>query len=321
MTTDALGRRIHYLRISITDRCNFRCSYCMPRTGVKWLEPGKILTYEEIIRFVEAAVLLGIDKVRVTGGEPLVREGVVSLISELARIPGIRDLAMTTNGSLLSKFASDLKKAGLKRLNISLDTLSAAKFAKLCYQNQFEQVIEGIRIADSVGLQPIKINIVVMKGFNEDEIAKFARLTLEKPYQIRFIECMPFKFARDQSLVSTDEMKQILADEGFSELCPQPSGDGPAQIYSLPGAQGTIGFISPMTRHFCSSCNRIRLTADGMLKPCLLANSEYDIRSLLRSGASKQELADYLRNVIFEKPAFYLETQDKFTRGMSKIGG
>lgn len=321
MAIDAFGRRIHYLRISITDRCNFRCTYCMPRTGVKWIPPRELLTYEEIIRFVEASVSLGVDKVRVTGGEPLVRDGVVSLVSAIASIPGIRDLAMTTNGSLLSKFAHDLKRAGLKRLNISLDTLKPEKFAKLCHRNQFEQVLEGIETADNVGFQPIKINMVVMKGFNESEIGDFARLTLEKPYQIRFIEYMPFNPTQRNLLVATDEMKEILADEGFPVLLPEPSGDGPAQIYKLPGAQGTIGFISPITRHFCSSCNRIRLTADGSLKPCLLANAEYDIKALLRKGADKEALVAYLQEVIFHKPAYNALDQEHPTRGMSKIGG
>ena len=320
MAIDAFGRNIHYLRVSITDRCNFRCTYCMPAEGVKWLPPEEILTYEELQKVITTAVSLGINKVRITGGEPLVRNGVVDFVASVANIPGIKDLAMTTNGSLLEEYAGALKRAGLKRINISLDTLQREKFKKLCHKDELSKVLGGVAAAEKVGLLPIKINMVVIRGVNDNEIAELARLSISKPYQIRFIEYMPFNSLKKQAITAED-MKIILNNNGLCSLVPEPLGDGPAQIYRLPGALGTIGFISPISKHFCNSCNRIRLTADGKLKPCLLSNQEYDIKALLRRGAPNDHLAFLLKNAILEKPAKHFVATTITARSMSQIGG
>lgn len=322
--SDALGRTIHYLRVSVTDRCNFRCSYCMPREGVRWIPHQEILSYEELSRIIQAFVQLGVSKVRITGGEPLARRDVIPFIAKVAQLPGLQDLAMTTNGSMLSKYASDLKKAGLQRVNVSLDTLKSDRFSTLANCDALQQVLSGIASAEQAGLTPIKINVVVMNGMNTDELADFARMTLDKAYHIRFIEYMPFQAcaADEQRLVSMAAMQKILADNGFDTLLPQIAGDGPAKNYKILGAKGTIGFITPVTNHFCDQCNRLRLTADGRIKPCLLSNTEFDVKSLLRAGVSDPELLNFLRHTIWTKPSHHqLDTQPILERGMSKIGG
>lgn len=321
---DALGRNINYLRVSVTDRCNFRCSYCMPQENISWLPHKEVLCYEEILRIIRASVHLGVSKIRITGGEPLVRRDLVPFIAKVAQVPGIQDLAMTTNGSLLAEYAHDLKRAGLRRVNISLDTLRPDRFMKLANCDALEKVLSGIEIAAQAGLAPIKINVVVMREINTDELAEFARMTLNKEYHIRFIEYMPFQssLSGKNLLVSLDEMKQILADNGLDTLIPQEIGDGPAQNYKIPHAKGIIGFITPVTQHFCSQCNRIRLTADGRIKPCLLSNTEFDVKSLLRTGVSDADLVEFLRQTIWTKPPHHqLDTQPILERGMSKIGG
>lgn len=321
---DALGRDINYLRVSVTDRCNFRCSYCMPQEVVQWLPHKEILCYEEILRIIRISAELGISKVRITGGEPLVRRDLIPFIAKVARVSGIQDLALTTNGSLLGEYAQDLKNAGLKRVNVSLDTLKPDRFTQLANRDALHKVLCGIESAVQAGLTPIKINVVVMRDINTDELADFARLTLQKEWQIRFIEYMPFQncFSDKNLLVPVEEMKEILAANGFHILHPQASGNGPAQNYKLPHARGIIGFITPVTQHFCSQCNRLRLTADGRIKPCLLSNTEFDIKSLLRSGASDEELREFLRETVWAKPAQHkLDTQPVLQRGMSKIGG
>lgn len=320
---DALGRNIHYLRVSVTDRCNFRCTYCMPPGGVQWIPHEEILRYQELIRIIRVAAQMGIYKVRITGGEPLVRRGIVSFIHEVAQLPGIEDLSMTTNGSLLLENVVALKKAGLSRVNVSLDTLRPDRFAQLCGRDVLPGVLGGIEQAQAAGLTPVKINVVVMKGVNDDEIADFARMTLDRPYQIRFIEHMPFRGAEgNKRLMPVAEMQAVLAAHGFEILTPEAHGDGPADVYRIPGALGTLGFISPVTRHFCEECNRIRLTADGRIKPCLLSNQEYNIKEVMRAGCSDDELADYLRDVILHKPGHHhLDEEPTLQRGMSKIGG
>ncbi|HBS58826.1 MAG TPA: GTP 3',8-cyclase MoaA [Firmicutes bacterium] len=321
--SDALGRNIHYLRVSVTDRCNFRCTYCMPPGGVQWIPHEEILRYQELIRIIRVAAQIGINKVRITGGEPLVRRGIVSFIHEVAQLPGIEDLSMTTNASLLAENVAALKKAGLSRVNISLDTLRADRFEHLCGRDVLSSVLAGIEQAQAAGLTPVKINMVGMKGVNDDELADFARMTLDKPYEIRFIEHMPFRAAGgNKMLLPVAEMQAVLAAQGFDKLIPEAHGDGPADVYRVPGALGTLGFISPVTRHFCEECNRIRLTADGRIKPCLLSNQEYNIKQVMRAGCSDDELADYLRDVILHKPSHHhLDEEPTLRRGMSKIGG
>lgn len=322
--SDALGRNIHYLRISVTDRCNFRCTYCMPPGGVQWIPHEEILRYNELERIIRVAAQMGINKVRITGGEPLIRKGIIPFIHDVARIPGIDDLAMTTNASMLADQAAALQAAGLKRVNISLDTLHRERFVQLSGRDMLPKVLAGIEQAQKVGLTPVKINMVVIKGINDDELADFARMTLQKPYQIRFIEHMPFRSDGDgnKQLVSVADMKASLAAQGFTTLQPEQHGNGPADVFRIPGAMGTLGFISPVTRHFCEHCNRIRLTADGRIKPCLLSNQEYNIKELMRSGCSDAQLQEYLYDIIWHKASqHHLSDTTILQRGMSKIGG
>jgi len=318
---DGIGRHINYLRVAVTDRCNFRCQYCMPSDGVQWLEHDDILSYEELVRIISAFVSLGVDKVRITGGEPLVRKGLLPFLREIACIPGIKEVGLTTNGSLLTEYAPLLKQAGVTRINVSLDTLQRERFIKLTGQDNLSQVLAGIKKSQEVGLTPVKINMVVMKGFNSDEIVDMAKLAINNPYQIRFIEYMPFR-AGENYLFTAEEMKQQLVAAGFTNLIPQMGGSNPAKIYSMPGSQGSIGFITPVSQHFCSSCNRIRLTPDGYLKPCLLSNVEYSLREQLRSGISDHDLLENIKNVVWNKPKqHYLAKGQKSDRGMSRIGG
>ncbi|GBG55638.1 GTP 3',8-cyclase [Sporomusaceae bacterium FL31] len=317
---DATGRHIHYLRVSVTDRCNFRCRYCMPEK-TQWLESEHILSDEELLRIIGAFAQLGVNKVRITGGEPLVRSNIIPFLSHVAAIPGIRELVLTTNGSQLDKYAKSLRQIGVKRLNISLDTLQRERFKQLTGQDALQCVLAGIRAAQAAGISSIKINMVVMKNVNSDELADFAALTMKYPYQIRFIEYMPFISGTDY-LMTANEMKDQLQVAGFHELIPEASDQSVAQIYRLTDAKGTIGFITPMSRHFCYSCNRIRLTADGYLKPCLLANQEYLLREDLRAGLSDADLLQKIRNVILNKPSQYdLSNGKKNDRSMVRIGG
>ena len=318
---DGIGRHIHYLRVAVTDRCNFRCKYCMPPGGVEWLEHDKILRYEELLRIIGAFAKLGVDKVRITGGEPLVRKGLLPFLQKVACIPGIKEVGLTTNGSLLKEYAPLLKQAGVGRINVSLDTLQRERFIKLTGQDKLAQVLAGIQKAQEVGLTPVKINMVVMKGVNSDEIVDMAKLAINNPYQVRFIEYMPFRPGEDY-LFTADEMKQQLVAAGFTQLIPQMGGSNPAKIYNMPEAQGSIGFITPVSQHFCSSCNRIRLTPDGYLKPCLLSNEEYSLREQLRSGISDDDLLEKIKNVVWNKPQQHdLAKGQKSERGMSRIGG
>lgn len=318
---DGIGRRINYLRVAVTDRCNFRCQYCMPPNGVEWLNHDKILRYEELIRIIGAFAKLGVDKVRITGGEPLVRKGLLPFLREVGRIPGIKEVALTTNGSLLKEYAPLLKAAGVHRVNVSLDTLQRDKFINLTGQDKLAEVLAGIQAAQDVGLTPIKINMVVMKDYNSDEIVEMARLAINNPYQVRFIEYMPFR-SGENYLFTAAEMLQQLVAAGFTNLIPQMSGSCPAKIYDMPDSQGSIGFITPVSQHFCNSCNRIRLTPDGCLKPCLLSNDEYPLREQLRSGISDHELLEIIKHVVLNKPQqHHLERGQQSERGMSRIGG
>jgi cyclic pyranopterin phosphate synthase len=301
----------------------------MPKEGVSQFGHAKILRYEEILRIAELAVAKGITKIRITGGEPLVRKDAVQLINQLSRLRGIEDLSMTTNGILLAEFAPALSRAGLKRVNISMDSLSPEKYRKITRGGDLSRVWAGMEAARKEGMAPIKINVVAIAGFNDAEIVDFARLTLSDPFQVRFIEFMPIGFFsewRPQQFLAAAEIKRRI--ETFRPLVPAHTNrnghDGPASLFQFPGAPGEIGFISPVTDHFCHSCNRLRLTADGQLKTCLFSDEEVDLKSLLRSGCRDDELAKRLFEAISSKPLRYGFTGSgikRCQRPMVKIGG
>lgn len=284
---DAHGRKHDYLRISVTDRCNLRCIYCMGAEGVKKIPHREILTFEEIRQVVEAGVLSGLCKIRLTGGEPLVRKDLAALVSAISQIPGIRDLSMTTNGILLPRYADQLKKAGLMRVNISLDSLDPLTYNKITRVGELSQVLEGIEAALQVGLTPLKINTVLMKGLNHLEVPAFLELTARKPVHVRFIEYMPIgdhgREYRTRYLPLS--FVREAAEKARLPLTPAkaPGGAGPAQVYTVPGGIGSVGLIHPVSDHFCRSCNRLRLTAEGKLKTCLYWQDEYSVRPALGS--------------------------------------
>jgi cyclic pyranopterin phosphate synthase len=324
---DNFNRPISYLRVSVTDRCNLRCVYCMPPEGVPWHPHDEILRYEEIETVVRAAASLGITKVRLTGGEPLVRLGIVDLVRMLARIPGIDDLAMTTNGILLARYAGELKAAGLKRVNVSLDTLRPERFRRITRRGELSDTLEGIVAGKEAGLVPVKINTVVIRGLNDDEVVDFARLTHAPDWHVRFIEVMPLGNNAEwagNGYVPMDEVRARIERE-LGELMPAKlaAGGGPARYYRLPGAQGTIGFITPISEHFCYQCNRLRLTADGELRPCLLSDYEIDLRTPLRRGASAEEIKALIIEGIRNKPERHHLSEQVIPQGraMSEIGG
>lgn len=323
--SDSFQRPINYLRISVTDRCNLRCVYCMPDGGVELMPHADILTYEEIITIVRAAAELGINKVRLTGGEPLVRLGLAELVKMLAAIKPIDDISLTTNGILLTKYAAELKSAGLTRVNVSLDTLKPERFAEITRCGKLEDTLNGIQAAHQAGLAPVKINAVVMAGFNEDELVDFAGKTVNEGWNVRFIEHMPVSGDEevDSRLVSVSEMRQRIETLGPLEPTRVDAGNGPAKYYKLPGATGTIGFITPVTEHFCYQCNRLRLTADGKLRLCLLLEDEMDLRGPLRDGASVEELKKLIGQAILNKPKSHhlIEGQSHQGRPFSQVGG
>jgi cyclic pyranopterin phosphate synthase len=321
--SDSFQRPIDYLRISVTDRCNLRCIYCMPAEGINLLQHEAILSYEEIYRVAVAAAELGIKKVRITGGEPLVRIGLSRLIQMLAQIDTIDDIALTTNGTLLAQYAEELKAAGLRRVNISLDSLKADRFKQITRVGNLDDVLAGIEAAGAAGLNPIKINMVVMAGVNDDELLDFARKTVEDGWHVRFIEHMPFnqEMART-SFVPVNVIRERLAALGELEPCTF-KGNGPAKYYRLPRANGTIGFITPISEHFCFRCNRLRLTADGKLRPCLLSEKEFDLRQPLRSGISDEELKKLIKRAVANKPRQHKLAQGYVPqdRPFSQVGG
>ncbi len=320
---DSFGRSIDYLRISVTDRCNLRCIYCMPPEGVPHIPHHEILSYEEIRAVVRAAAELGISKIRLTGGEPLVRADFPQLVKMLSRIEGIQELSLTTNGALLKDYAQALKQAGLSRVNVSLDTLRADRFQHITRLGELTDVLAGIEAAKKAGLHPIKINTVVMRGINDDEILDFARLTYEHGWHVRFIELMPFKVVAQP--VPSFELQRHISSLGRLEPCVSITGNGPANYYHLAGAEGTIGFISPLTEmSFCSRCNRMRLTPDGKLRPCLLGDDEIDLKMPLRNNASMEELKRLILKAVASKPEHHhlKDTNDRpVERKMSQIGG
>ncbi|MFH0846675.1 MAG: GTP 3',8-cyclase MoaA [Chloroflexota bacterium] len=323
--SDSFRRPINYLRISVTDRCNLRCVYCMPPEGIPLIAHQDILTYEEIGTIVRAAAELGITKVRLTGGEPLTRLGLPQLVAMIAGIPGIDDISMTTNGTLLPRYTRELKAAGLKRVNISLDTLRAERFSGICRFSQLDDVLAGIDAAREAGLSPIKINVVVMAGVNDDELVDFARKTVDEGWNVRFIELMHMKGVADMEnrYIPAKEMMKRLDVLGKLEPCFAEVGNGPAKYYRLPGARGTIGFITPVSEHFCEHCNRLRLTSDGKLHLCLLSEEEVDLREPLRHGISFEGLKGLIREAVKRKPSGHhlAEGVQSSKRPMSQVGG
>lgn len=327
---DAYNRPISYLRISVTDRCNLRCIYCMPPEGVAPRSHEEILSYEEIATIVRAAADLGITKIRLTGGEPLVRLGLADLVHIIARIPGVDDLAMTTNGILLSRHAAALAEAGLQRVNISLDTLRPERFRNITRRGRLEDVLAGMEAAQTAGLAPVKINTVVIRGMNDDEVVDLARKTAESAWNVRFIELMPLGNGmltdggwRERVVTAKEIRRQIELSLGPLEPAKISAGSGPARYYRLPGASGTLGFITPISEHFCYQCNRLRLTADGQLRPCLLSDDEIDLRTPLRQGAKVEHIRDLLLRGIGSKPMNHHLDQCQLpgNRVMSEIGG
>jgi cyclic pyranopterin phosphate synthase len=323
--SDSFQRPINYLRISVTDRCNLRCIYCMPEEGVTLMSHRDILSYEEIYTVAKVAAGLGINKIRLTGGEPLVRLGLADLVKMLAGIDTIDDISLTTNGILLAQHAAELKKAGLRRVNVSLDTLKPERFGQITRCGKLEDTLEGIAAAHAAGLDPVKINMVVMAGINDDELTDFATKTIDDGWHVRFIEHMPVNgdepaFTR---LFSVKEMRKRIETLGKLEPWKVEVGNGPAKYFRLPGAKGTIGFITPVTEHFCYQCNRIRLTADGKLRPCLLSEEEIDLREPLRSGASPDELKRLIEKAIAGKPESHHLAEGKKQKGrpFSQVGG
>ena len=325
---DTFGRVHDNLRISVTDRCNIRCFYCMPEDNVQYVRRQEILSFEEIERFVRVAVSLGVTKLRVTGGEPLVRKDLPVLIRKLNAIPGIRDLALTTNGVLLAKQAQDLYDAGLRRLNVHLDTLDRDRFLRITRRDDLDKVLDGLEVAGRVGFGPIKINAVAVKNLVEPDIVPLVRFGRERGFEIRFIEFMPLDsqglWSR-KNVLSADEMIEILSRE-IAPLVEIPDRDprAPATEYRFADGIGTVGFIASVTRPFCLNCNRIRLTSDGKLRYCLFAIEETDVKSLLRSGAPDEEIAATLRATVQKKWIGHEINSAKFVappRPMYAIGG
>jgi|SRR5579862_9088518 len=350
---DPFNRRIDYLRVSITDRCNFRCVYCMPEQGFPAIPKSESLTFEEMARLISIAAGLGITKVRLTGGEPLLRKELPELVREIASFPGIEDISCTTNGFLLEELACRLSRAGLHRVNISLDTLKPERFIEIARRGSLDRVLAGIEAAFDAGLKPVKINCVLMKGVNEDEVADFARLTLARDLHVRFIELMPMRWNLDEGpslapellnglvrlkqaagdmlsdaqmrrmFLSMEEARKSIEDELGPLEDAEIRTNGPARSYRVPGSLGSVGFISQITHDFCSRCNRLRLTCDGFLRPCLMSDGELDLRTPMRAGATDREIAALFEHVVEHKPErhYLAEGQKVVGRGMSQIGG
>lgn len=324
---DPFGRSIEYLRLSITDRCNLRCRYCMPEEGVAPLAHGDVLSYEELLRVARSCVALGIRKIRVTGGEPLVRRGVVDFIAQLTALPEAPKVVLTTNGLLLAEMAVPLKAAGLKRVNVSLDTLRPERFAALTRRGGLEQVLAGIAAAENAGLNPVKVNVIPLRGVNDDELVDFARLTLEHPWEVRFIEFMPISPDLEYgsaARVPMAEVERQLQSLGTLEPLPRRKSAGPARLFRLPGARGSVGLIPSVSGHFCPECNRLRVTADGRVRGCLFGNQEVDLKLVLRGGGDDAALAELLRAAVCAKPEKHGIGSPEFkspSRRMHGIGG
>jgi cyclic pyranopterin phosphate synthase len=326
MAIDRFGRNIHYLRISLTDHCNLRCVYCMPE-DMTFRPNAALMQDDEIITLTHLFASLGFDKIRLTGGEPTLRKNVVQIVNGIANTEGIRSVSMTTNGILLNKLAQPLKDAGLERVNISIDTLDSGKFKRLTRWGDIEDVIEGIEAAEAAGLTPIKLNAVIVTGYNEADVVPLAGLTLNKPWQMRFIEMMPFagatEFQLTQMVTAAQMQEQIEAAYGPLEIANGGKLDGEARLYRLPKGMGDVGFISSVTQPFCASCTRARLTADGILRMCLLREKEVDLLTPLRAGASIEELRELILDTVWHKPWGHgLEDGAiPLNRVMNEIGG
>ncbi len=323
---DPFNRTLNYMRVSITDRCNLQCIYCAPRHGIPKMDHKDILRYEEILRLIKIAVNLGIDKIRLTGGEPLVRKGVYEFIPKLTSLPGLKEVSLTTNGTFLKENLERIRNGGIKRINVSLDTLKRERYKEITRHDGFQEAWEGIELAKETGFVPVKINIVPIKGLNDDELVDFAKLSLEHPYHIRFIEHMPVGTVRKG--IQTNYIPNSLIKTEISKLgklvpISRSEYDGPAERFKFEGAPGEIGFISPLTHHFCETCNRLRLTAEGHLRVCLLSDKEEDLRGPMRSGASDEELEQIFLNAAAKKPQTHqLDSNDPTPASqMSSIGG
>lgn len=326
---DHYGRAINYLRISITDHCNLRCTYCVPFSGHPKLTHDDILSYEEILTITRLAVKAGIDRVRLTGGEPLMRKRVVDFCRQLAAIEGLAEITLTTNGVYLAAMASDLRSAGISRVNVSLDTLNRQRYIQITGKDRLKQVLQGIEQTEKVGMAPIKINAVAMRGINDDEILSLARMALDKPYHVRFIELMPTSGWGPEShkahFIPVAEIKEKVRELGPLEPAVLNKGNGPAQTFKIEGALGTVGFIAALSNHFCQNCNRLRLTSDGKLRNCLFSDAEIDIKTPLRQGASQEVLERLLGQAIKTKPmghkCGHCEETANNGRLMQAIGG
>lgn len=316
---DSYGRKIHYARISITDRCNLRCKYCMPAEGVTKKDCGEILRIEEIVSIAQVLVELGIDKIRLSGGEPLVRKGIITLVERIGALKGLEDFAITTNGILLPLYGRQLKAAGIRRVNMSLDTMNAEKYKMITRGGELGQALLGLDTLIDEGFDHVKINVVLMKGFNEDEIEDFVSITAEQPIDVRFIELMPFEgqqeFAFGKYLPGTEVLKHCPS------LIPEESDDpsAPAKYYRLPGGKGRVGLIEPMSHQFCESCNRLRITSDGCILSCLHSRDELNLRPVLGDPAALKKM---ILQAVSEKPMRHrLKEGELMERDMGKIGG
>jgi len=325
---DSWEREIKSVRVSVTDKCNFRCTYCMPAEGLQWLGREEILSFEEIARLVDVLARLGVDEVRLTGGEPLVRRDMPVLVEMLSRIEGVRDLSLTTNGVLLHRFAAPLVEAGLRRINVSLDTLNHVRFAEIARRDALDAVLRGLEEAERhPELRPIKINCVAVKGFTETEVPALAELARRKPYIVRFIEFMPLdadEAWREDDVLTGAEIRAIV-EERYGPLVEIPAkASSTARRFRFADGIGELGFVNPVSEPFCSSCDRIRLTADGQLRTCLFSRREWDVKTRLREGANDGELADFIRFAVRHKELKHRINDPGFvraSRSMSQIGG
>src|SRR6059036_1780438 len=324
---DSWGREIKSLRVSVTDKCNFRCRYCMPAEGLEWLGRDEVLSFEEIARLVRVLARMGVDEIRLTGGEPLVRRELPTLVGMLARTPGVRDLSLTTNGVLLDRFAEPLVEAGLRRLNVSLDSLSHVRFAEITRRDALDRVLAGLAEAERhPELRPIKVNCVAIKGFTEEEVPALAELARRKPYVVRFIEFMPLdadQAWRGDDVLTGGEIRALIEERWPLEELPAKASST-ARRYRFADGAGEVGFVNPVSEPFCSSCDRIRITADGQLRTCLFSRREWDVKTPLRDGSSDEELEAAIREAIAHKDLKHRINDPGFvraSRSMSQIGG
>ena len=324
---DQFGRTVQYLRVSVTDKCNLRCVYCMPEEGLPWLKREELLNYEEIEQIIRAMALMGLQRVRITGGEPLVRRDLHELVRLIAAVPGIQDLSLSTNAVLLADQAESLRSAGIDRLNVSLDSLQPDRVDAIARRpGSFPKIMEGLDAAERTGFSPIKINVVLIRGQNDDEVRDFAEITRERPWHIRFIELMPtganLELSANQFVSCTEVLRRVREIDELEPVA-GPFGNGPAKYYQFPGAPGTIGVITPMSHNYCDRCNRMRLTADGQLRPCLFGDIQTNLRDPLRAG---EELTPLIEETLRIKPErhYLIQGSDVGSGGLialSQTGG